>query len=418
MLALIACRPPSGEGPVMGPTPAPARPEAAETPEEVEAEAEAPVVEGDVVGGALARVSDVGVADLASLLGGSEERAELVGALDFSLGWFEKPSTRELFPRSGITHARAWASVYAFRSLLLATRDGSELERRIRAEFEFFASRGADGEGKVLYTGYYTPVYAGSRTRNATYRYPLYRAPSDLVIDRTRGEILGRRVGDEIVPYPTRAEIETSGMLAGLELVWLRDSFEVYLAHVQGSAAIRLPGGGFMQVSYAGSNGREYVSVSRALLRDGRLREDEISLEEVRAYFAGNPEELAPYVRRNPRFIFFQETRDDNWPAGSLGFKVTPLRSLATDKQALPPGGVVLVLTEGPDERGRIRPFRQFMLDQDSGGAIRTAGRADIYYGMGEVAERRAGGQYAEGRLFYLFLKPDRVAEWRMRMGH
>jgi membrane-bound lytic murein transglycosylase A len=56
--------------------------------------------------------------------------------------------------------------------------------------------------------------------------------------------------------------------------------------------------------------------------------------------------------------------------------------------------------------------FEQIMLDQDTGGAIRTAGRADIYYGVGPGAEALAGNQYAEGRLYYLFLKPERVAEW------
>ena len=45
------------------------------------------------------------------------------------------------------------------------------------------------------------------------------------------------------------------------------------------------------------------------------------------------------------------------------------------------------------------------MLDQDTGGAIRAPGRADIYMGEGDEAETLAGGQYAEGELFYLFLR-------------
>ncbi len=93
--------------------------------------------------------------------------------------------------------------------------------------------------------------------------------------------------------------------------------------------------------------------------------------------------------------------------------KVTPLRSLATDKAVFPAGGVVLAVTQGRDAAGRSRRFEQVMLDQDSGGAIRTAGRADIYYGVGPTAESRAGAQYAAGRLYYLFLKPERVREWR-----
>ncbi|MGD2151833.1 MAG: 3D domain-containing protein, partial [Gemmatimonadales bacterium] len=86
--------------------------------------------------------------------------------------------------------------------------------------------------------------------------------------------------------------------------------------------------------------------------------------------------------------------------------------TLATDKDVFPAGGVVLVVTYASDASGRMRRFEQIMLDQDSGGAIRTAGRADIYYGVGPGAEARAGGQYAEGRLYYLLLKPERVREW------
>ncbi len=44
-------------------------------------------------------------------------------------------------------------------------------------------------------------------------------------------------------------------------------------------------------------------------------------------------------------------------------------------------------------------------LDQDTGGAIRAPGRTDLYMGEGQANERRAGGQYAEGKLFYLIVK-------------
>jgi membrane-bound lytic murein transglycosylase A len=214
------------------------------------------------------------------------------------------------------------------------------------------------------------------------------------------------------VPYPTRAEIEESEALRGGELVWLRDEFEVYLIHVQGSASVRLRDGSIMRVGYAGNNGHDYVSISRELLADGKLAEDEISLAEVRGYFVAHPSELRTYLWRNPRFIFFAEVDASDWPSGSLGVKVTPLRSLAADKQLFPPGGVVFVETRAPGRDGRMRPFEQFMLDQDSGGAIRSPGRADIYYGVGPEAEQRAGGQYAEGRLYYLFLKPERLEYW------
>ena len=45
------------------------------------------------------------------------------------------------------------------------------------------------------------------------------------------------------------------------------------------------------------------------------------------------------------------------------------------------------------------------MVDQDTGGAIRAAGRSDIFMGMGPKAETLAGRTLAEGRLYYFFLK-------------
>jgi membrane-bound lytic murein transglycosylase A len=49
--------------------------------------------------------------------------------------------------------------------------------------------------------------------------------------------------------------------------------------------------------------------------------------------------------------------------------------------------------------------MQQFMMDQDTGGAIRTAGRTDLYMGIGPEAEAIAGRINSPGQLYYLFLK-------------
>ncbi len=353
-------------------------------------------------------------AELAAAL--ATNQGSLLEALGYSLAWFDKPSSQEYFPMGEVAHAQAWASVYAFRSLVVEGGGESQLADRLKSEFDFYSSVGGDGRGSVLFTGYYSPVFRASRTRTDEYRYPLFRRPDDLVVNSASGEVLGRRIGERIVVYPDRAEIETSGMLAGTELVWLLDRFEAYLIHVQGSAALALPDGSTLHAGYDGNNGHAYSSVSLQLVADGKLPRDQLSLDEVRDYFARHPEDLDPYLRHNARFIFFKEDTAGNWPAGSLGVRVTAMRSLATDKDVFPPGGVVLAVTAASAVGGGTRRFTQFMLDQDTGGAIRSAGRADIYYGIGREAEALAGGQYAEGRLYYLFLKPERVSVWERNM--
>lgn len=399
LVCASACRPPSGAGPVAAP-----RGPSAPTPDR------------RAVTSALRPVDSSRLPELSRPL--ETDRESLLAALEVGLTWFDHNSSRERFPAGAITHEWARASLYAFRQLAREIADPDVLARRLESEFDFHRSIGSDGRGTVLYTGYYTPVFKASLQPDDEYRYPLYRLPEDLVVDASSGEVRGRRVGQRVVTYPTRADIEKSGMLAGSELVWLRDVFEAYLVHVQGSAALLLPDGSTFHVGYAGNNGHVYVSVARALVADGKLREDELSLDEVRGYFQAHPEDVERYLHRNPRFIFFGVADGSTWPRGSLGVRLTPLRSLATDKSVFPPGGVVLVVTRAPDpdDPGRQRRFVQFMLDQDAGGAIRSAGRADIFYGASPAAEARAGRQYSEGELYYVFLRRDRLAPWRDRL--
>ena len=49
--------------------------------------------------------------------------------------------------------------------------------------------------------------------------------------------------------------------------------------------------------------------------------------------------------------------------------------------------------------------FTGFMMDQDTGGAIRASGRCDIYMGIGPSAEQSAGHQLSEGELYYIAVK-------------
>jgi membrane-bound lytic murein transglycosylase A len=54
--------------------------------------------------------------------------------------------------------------------------------------------------------------------------------------------------------------------------------------------------------------------------------------------------------------------------------------------------------------------FSGFMLDQDTGGAIRASGRCDIYMGIGPDAEAMAGHETQRGQLYYLAIRPELMA--------
>ena len=51
--------------------------------------------------------------------------------------------------------------------------------------------------------------------------------------------------------------------------------------------------------------------------------------------------------------------------------------------------------------------FSRFVLHQDTGGAIRGPGRADLFWGNGPYAEIAAGHMQELGNLYFLILKPD-----------
>ena len=323
-------------------------------------------------------------------------------SLERSVDWFTIESTKQFFPIEAITHERAQQSVTGLAEIA-KIGDPATRQAKLASGFDIYESVGYDGSGIVFFTGYFSPEFAASRTRSGRYQYPLYLRPDDLKTDASTGAVLGREAADGSVSlYPDRQEIEAGDLLKGRELVYLPSRLDAYSIEVNGSAKLRLNEGGVMYVGYAGTNGREYTSIGRLLVADGVMDANTVSMPAIRSYFQQHPRKLDEYIRQNDRFVFFQEYPGTAWPAGSLGFKVTPGRTLATDKKIFPRGGAVLVTTELGDGKA----FRQLMMDQDTGGAIRAPGRSDIYFGVGGPAEAIAGRQAAEGRLFYLFARP------------
>ena len=336
-------------------------------------------------------------------------RSGLLQAVDYSQSYFSKPSSRRYYPYLDITHKRARKSLEAFIAALQGSESETEFHEKIVADFDVYRSVGYNGQGTVFFTGYCEPIYDGSLTATPEFRYPLYKLPTDLVKDE-EGTPLGRRAPTgETVPYYTRAEIENGALLKGQELVYLRDKLEAFVVHVQGSARLKLPDGSVYRVGYAGKTDRPYVSIGKALVRDAKIRREQVSLSRIKDFFAQHPEELDTYLHKNESFVFF--TKTDGGPYGSIGVPVTPLRSVATDKHVFPRGCLGFVKTNVPFMKpGGIvsfQRFRSFVLDQDTGGAIRSAGRADLFLGTGPEAEYLAGRTQAEGNLYYVFVKED-----------
>jgi len=332
--------------------------------------------------------------------------------------WFESPSSRSRFPQmfpfpDVCTWDQASSSVIAFRQILNDSTDQATFDSALKQMFDCWQTKGWNGKGGVLFTGYFAPEYQASLTKRPGFEYPIYRRPKFLETDPVTGQAIGRRISEsEVVSWPNRAEILSSGMLNGLELAWFATALDAYIVQINGSAKLTLPDNRVIFIGYAGATDGEYVGLGSSLVNAGLIPAQDLNLTAIRRLYEKDPASVMAMINLNNRFVFFTEYDGKTWPAGSLGVKVTDKVSLATDKSVYPPGGILFVDTLASTHGGSKEPFQRFMLDQDTGGAIRAPGRADIFMGIGPSAEILAGGQYCEGTLYYFFLKSEYVSQY------
>lgn len=332
-------------------------------------------------------------------------------ALDYSIQYMHTKSSQQFFPYLDITHDRAVNTLMALKQIINDPSQAADINNIVRQRFDVYRSIGApdpDHQGgytnQVLFTGYFTPIYDASTTRQGEYQYPLYKHPKDLLNDPT-GTMASRRTPDgQYVLYYTRQQIEQTGVLAGQELVWLKSRWDAYVITVQGSAILHLTDGRTLEVGYSGNNGFPYTSPGKQMLADGVITQDQLSLHGLADYFRAHPDAMDKYLALNQRYVFFAVR--PGGPYGCLNVPVTPFATVATDKAVYPRALMAFLIVPLPaQEEGQFAPYRGFMMDQDAGGAIRAAGRSDIYMGIGEQAGHLAGRQLQSGQLYYLAIK-------------
>ena len=327
----------------------------------------------------------------------------LRAAIAASLRYLEAmPADRLLarWPRR-VTAADVRSSLTEFLELLdqRPESDGG-WPHRVAERFEFFPARRSAALDDVLFTAYYQPVIDASPVETPEYRYPVYREPDEL-----RG-LRGR--ARKAAGY-SRRDIDVLGSLKGrgYEIAWLRDPVDRFFLHIQGSGLLRMTGGREVPLNFAAHNGRRYTSIGRILIDQGDLDRETMSMQRIRAWLAEFLERREGLFARNARYIFFRLA--ERGPLGSLGVPLTAGRSVATDHRVYPRGALLFVEAEMlvVGVRGELagtRPFARFVLNQDSGAAIRGPARVDLYLGTGDEAGARAGYMQSTGRL-YLLLK-------------
>jgi membrane-bound lytic murein transglycosylase A len=308
----------------------------------------------------------------------------------------------------------------AFLKLISENHDWKQLNRKIRKQFKIYRAAGRAGNNKVLFTGYFEPVLEASLAPDDTFKYPLYGKPDDLVrIDlslfdkRFKDDRITARIdGNKVIPYFTRSQIEVEKVLdgKGLEVAWLKDPLDTVFLHIQGSGKLKLRDGKTIRVGYQASNGRPYRSIGRYMLDKGFLTKEEMSMQAIREYLSEHPEVINDVLSCNPSYVFFRILESE--PLGNINVPLVPGRSLALDARVFPKGALAFVSCQKPtvDDEYRItdwKKFSRFVLNQDTGGAIKGAGRADLFWGSGPFAEAAAGHMKHEGDLYLLIGKED-----------
>ncbi|VAX25365.1 Membrane-bound lytic murein transglycosylase A [hydrothermal vent metagenome] len=286
-----------------------------------------------------------------------------------------------------------------------------ERARRIRAQFDIFRGTGTTSGGNVLITGYFQPLLKARRQRDEIYKWPIYRRPDDLVrvnlglfSSELKGKsITGRVTGGRLVPYYDRRAIDREGALSGrgLETAWVKDPVDLFFLSVQGSGVVEYRDGTREFVNYHAVNGRAYLSIGKLLINEKAVSKEDMSLKAIRKWLADNPDQLERVLDHNPSYVFFRAM--DDGPFGSTGAKLTPGRSAAFDPSRFPKGALAHFTSEFPG----VGKVGRFVFNQDQGGAIKGAGRMDLFFGLGAQAEQSAGSLKHPGELLFLVLKRE-----------
>jgi membrane-bound lytic murein transglycosylase A len=272
-----------------------------------------------------------------------------------------------------------------------------------------------EGVPDGMVTGYYEPELAGSRERSGKFRVPVYGRPDDIV--QVKPDLLralyndsfsvGRRDGEDLVPYYTRAEIDGGALEGrGLELLYFDDPVELFFMQIQGSGRVRLTDGSWVRLGYAAKNGHSYTSIGKLLAERGEKPPGGLTMEGLKGWLREDPERGRALMHENKSYVFFRElpeTEAGDGPVGAQGVPLTPGRSLALDASFHALGTPVFVTA--PDLAVEGGPFRRLMIAQDVGSAIKGPQRGDIFFGTGEVAGAIAGKTKETARFYVLLPK-------------
>ncbi|MBF0628055.1 MAG: MltA domain-containing protein [Magnetococcales bacterium] len=411
------------------PTPAPPTPEPPKTTEEVEPAAIDPTPTNSV--------REVPWSDVPPELFQDGQIQAWADALMNSATYYRRVPAETPFT-FGATQVTAAQMHQATRELaeLARLNDPAKLQQTLQKRFRLFRSIGGNSKGNVLVTGYYEPLLHGSLTRSKRYFYPIYRLPPE----GKKGKAPRYASREQIdapffappAPEPSKSsppqksgkgakkskkakapkKVESALANQGLELVWVDNVIDAFFLHIQGSGRVQLDNGQMMRIGYHGTNGKPYQAIGRILIDEGKIPHQEMTMPRLRQWLMDNPKEVKRIFFANPSYVYFRVQSED--AVGNINVPLTKERSIATDHRLFPKGAPGVLMTTLPEFAAdgktvaKWNPDVRFIVNQDTGGAIRGAGRVDMFFGFGPGVENRAGVMKQNGsRLYFIAPRTD-----------
>ena len=317
--------------------------------------------------------------------------------------------------------AREWRAACKAATLIRtgsATGATSDADTRRFFEREFTPYRAASSlptsvDGKL--TGYCVQSLRASKKRGGAYQAPIYSRPQDLIsidLGKFISDGKGRTVWGRVDPksksiehYASRREIR-QGVLANrkLELLWADDKLDVLFAEIEGSAVVTLDDGSKVWLEVDGKTSRVYRGVGK-ILRDLGTPPGTGSMQGIRKWFAANPQRFDEIVDQNESFVFFKKANKPG-AQGSQGVTLTAGRSAAIDRAFIAYSTPLWIDTTAPMPNATTSAaWQHLVIAQDTGGGIKGAVRADIYWGEDAAAVDVSGRMNSAGSYYVLLPK-------------
>ena len=111
-------------------------------------------------------------------------------------------------------------------------------------------------------------------------------------------------------------------------------------------------------------------------------------MNKIKKWINNNPRRGNELMERNKSFVFFKISENsEDGPTGSIGYPLTPLRSIAIDPMKNPMGFLYFINTVD----SKYHKINRFVFAEDTGSAIKGQVRFDFFWGSGSESGLLAG---------------------------